>query len=190
MVEFGINSLRNKYNNEKKTQNDNVIDNFKSNNYVQEEDLELNEVRNRKKLANILFIKMDDNGKFYNFTKMNGKEYKFYFEGNEDNIPKLTRIEDFAEWANELRDFLEEWNMDDITTLNSKEKLPDNGNAIIKKILKNTVDKRFQNFGLYSNNVIKMYNTLKDHFLDIYPRKVKDNMWKKIKNDQYCTDRY
>ena len=63
---------------------------------------------------------------------MNGEEHKFYFEGNEDNIPKLTRIEDFAEWANELRDFLEEWNMDDITKLNSKEKLPDNENAKIK----------------------------------------------------------
>ena len=35
-----------------------------------------------------------------------------------------------------------------------------------------------------------MYNNLKEHFLDIYPRKVKDNMWKKIKIDQYCTDRY
>ena len=69
---------------------------FKSTNHEQKEDLELKEVKNEKKLSNILFIKSDDNGKFYEFEKLNGEKHKFYFEMNENNIPKLSKIEDFA----------------------------------------------------------------------------------------------
>lgn len=50
-------------------------------------------------------------------------------------------MEDFAEWANELKGFLEEWNTDDITKLKIEDKISNIENAIIKRILKNTVDK-------------------------------------------------
>ena len=63
-------------------------------------------------------------------------------------------------------------------------------NAIIKRIFKNTINKNIQNFDMYSNNVIEMYNVIKEHFLDMFPRKVKDEMWKRIKIDQFCSDRY
>ena len=43
---------------------------------------------------------------------------------------------------------------------------------------------------MYSNNVIKMYNVIKEHFLDMFPRKVRDEMWKRIKIDHFCSDRY
>ncbi|KAK5961310.1 uncharacterized protein PWA37_001162 [Arxiozyma heterogenica] len=43
---------------------------------------------------------------------------------------------------------------------------------------------------MYSNNVIEMYNIIKEQFLDMYQRKVKDNIWKRIKIDQFCTDKY
>ena len=96
----------------------------------------MKEVKNEKKLSNILFIKSDDNGKFYEFKKINGEKQKFYFEVNENNVPKLTKIEDFVEWANKFREFLEKWNMDDITSLQIGDKIPDSQNAIIKKVLK------------------------------------------------------
>lgn len=35
-----------------------------------------------------------------------------------------------------------------------------------------------------------MYNIIEEQFLDTYPRNVKDNIWKRIKIDQFCTDRY
>ena len=69
---------------------------FKVTNHEQKEDLELKEVKNEKKLSNILFIKSDDNGKFYEFERLNGEKHKFYFEVNENNVPKLLKIEDFA----------------------------------------------------------------------------------------------
>lgn len=96
----------------------------------------MKEVKNEKKLSNILFIKSDDNGKFYEFKKINGEKQKFYFEVNENNVPKLTKIEDFVEWANKFREFLEKWNMDDITSLQIGDNIPDSQNAIIKKVLK------------------------------------------------------
>lgn len=101
----------------------------------------MNIVKNKKKLSNILFIKSDENGKFYEFSKLNGETNKFYFEVNENNVPKLLKMEDFAEWANELKGFLEEWNTDDITKLKIEDKISNIENAIIKRILKNTVDK-------------------------------------------------
>lgn len=35
-----------------------------------------------------------------------------------------------------------------------------------------------------------MNNVIKEKFLDIYPRKITNKIWKRIKIDQFCTDRY
>lgn len=63
-------TLKKKYIKDKRNDitNDNYDTNtFKSNNHAQKDDLELDEVKSKKKLSNILFFKSDENRKFYEF---------------------------------------------------------------------------------------------------------------------------
>ena len=146
-------------------------------------------VSTKKTKKYLLHLQKDDMGVFYKFTTTAGETYKYYPEVANNSIAyELRALEDFPNWCQEVEMYLEAQGFDNVIEMDPSDSIPDDENALLYLLLKESVRFKMLNYFKQETNILKILADLRKYYCNRFTTKMRDKEWSRIVIDKTCSD--